>query len=183
MIANILYYLIMGYTYIMHYFNKVFSFLKPKQNNVEVQLDKLELIIDNNSQEIYKNELVIIAPIQFDFIQYTTHTTSISNNISIYFTVPTIDTLSIQERCSYKFISTSIYIPDLDFRNSVELKGYYIVGNKINCNIIYYLLKLQHNIDASQKKYTLTIIDQDVKIMNIDDTQIITLGVNNYIIT
>ena len=182
MIANILYYLIMGYTYIMHYFNKVFSFLKLEQQNQYSQ-DKLECIKNNNSREICKNELVIIAPIQFDFIQYTTHTTSISNNISIYFTVPTIDTLSIQERCSYKFISTSIYIPDLDFRNSVELKGYYIVGNKINCNIIYYLLKLQHNIDASQKKYILTIIDQDVKIMNIDDTQIITMDLNNYIIT
>ena len=178
MIANILYYLIMGYTYIMHYFNKVFSFLKLEQQKQYSQ-DKLECIKNNNSREIYKNELDIIAPIHFDFIQYTMP----DNNISIYFTVPTIDTLSIQERCSYKFISTSIYIPDLDFRNSVELKGYYIVGNKINCNIIYYLLKLQHNIDASQKKYTLTIIDQDVKIMNIDDTQIITLGVNNYIIT
>jgi hypothetical protein len=178
MIANILYYLIMGYTYIMHYFNKVFSFLKLEQQKQYSQ-DKLECIKNNNSREIYKNELDIIAPIHFDFIQYTMP----DNNISIYFTVPTIDTLSIQERCSYKFISTSIYIPDLDFRNSVDLKGYYIVGNKINCDIIYYLLKLQHNIDASQKKYTLTIIDQDVKIMNIDETQIITLDVNNYIIT
>ena len=179
MIANILYYLIMGYTYIMHYFNKVVSFLKLKQD--QQKQDKLECIKNNDCREICKNELVILAPLQFDFIQYTTPDPD--NNISIYFIVPTIDTLSIQERCSYKFISTSIYIPDLDFRNSVELKGYYIVGNKINCNIIYYLLKLQHNIDASQKKYTLTIIDQDVKIMNIDDTQIITLGVNNYIIT
>jgi hypothetical protein len=178
MIANILYYLIMGYTYIMHYFNKVFSFLKLEQQKQYSQ-DKLECIKNNNSREIYKNELDIIAPIHFDFIQYTMP----DNNISIYFTVPTIDTLSIQERCSYKFISTSIYIPDLDFRNSVDLKGYYIVGNKINCDIIYYLLKLQHNIDASHKKYTLTIIDQDVKIMNIDETQIITLDVNNYIIT
>ena len=168
----------MGYTYIMHYFNKVFSFLKLEQQKQYSQ-DKLECIKNNNSREIYKNELDIIAPIHFDFIQYTMP----DNNISIYFTVPTIDTLSIQERCSYKFISTSIYIPDLDFRNSVDLKGYYIVGNKINCDIIYYLLKLQHNIDASQKKYTLTIIDQDVKIMNIDETQIITLDVNNYIIT
>ena len=178
MIANILYYLIMGYTYIMHYFNKVFSFLKLEQQNQYSQ-DKLECIKNNNSREICKNELVIIAPIQFDFIQYTTP----DNNISIFFTVPTIDNLIIQEPCSYKFISTSIYIPDLDFRNSVEFKGYWVFGNKINCDIIYYLLKLQHNIDASQKKYTLTIIDQDVKIMNIDETQIITLDVNNYIIT
>ena len=175
MIANILYYLIMGYTYIMHYFNKVFSFLKLEQQKQYSQ-DKLECIKNNNSREIYKNELDIIAPIHFDFIQYTMP----DNNISIYFTVPTIDTLSIQERCSYKFISTSIYIPDLDFRNSVDLKGYYIVGNKINCDIIYYLLKLQHNIDASQKKYTLTIIDQDVRIMNIDETRIITMDLNNY---
>ena len=178
MIANILYYLIMGYTYIMHYFNKVFSFLKLEQQKQYSQ-DKLECIKNNNSREIYKNELDIIAPIHFDFIQYTMP----DNNISIYFTVPTIDTLSIQERCSYKFISTSIYIPDLDFRNSVDLKGYYIVGNKINCDIIYYLLKLQHNIDASHKKYTLTIIDQDVKIMNIDETHLITMELNNYIIT
>jgi hypothetical protein len=174
MIANILYYLIMGYTYVMHYFNKVNSFFKLE--NDQQKKDKLELIIDNNSQEIYKNELVIIAPIQFDFIQYTRP----DNNISIYFTVPTIDTLSIQELCSYKFISTSIYIPDLDFRNSIELKGYYIVGNKINCDIIYYLLKLQHNIDTIGKKYTLTIIDQDVKIINIDETRIITMDLNNY---
>ena len=141
----------------------------------------LSFLLMNNSQEIYKNELVTIAPIQFDFIQYTTPDPD--NNISIYFTVPTIDNLSIQEPCSYKFISTSIYIPDLDFRNSLELKGYYIVENKINCDIIYYLLKLQHNIDASQKKYTLTIIDQDVKIMNIDETHLITMELNNYIIT
>jgi len=171
MIANILYYLIMGYTYMMHYFNKVVSFLKSQQ-----KIDKLELIIDNNSQEIYKNELVIIAPIQFDFIQYTRP----DNNISIYFTVPTIDNLIIQEPCSYKFISTSIYIPDLDFRNSVEFKGYWVVGNKINCDIIYYLLKLQHNIDTIGKKYTLTIIDHDIKIINIDETHLITLDLNNY---
>ena len=81
MIANILYYLIMGYTYMMHYFNKVVSFLKSQQ-----KIDKLELIIDNNSQEIYKNELVIIAPIQFNFIQYTTP----DSNISIYFTASII---------------------------------------------------------------------------------------------
>lgn len=179
MIANILYYLIMGYTYIMHYFNKVFSSFKLEHD--QPNIDKLVCIKNNDCREICKNELVIITPIQFDFIQYTTYTKS--TNISIYFTVPTIDTLSIQERCSYKFISTSIYIPDLDFRNSVDLKGYYIVGNKINCDIIYYLLKLQHNIDASQKKYTLTIIDQDVKIMNIDETHIITMELNNYIIT
>ncbi len=181
MIANILYYLIMGYTYIMHYFNKVLSFLKLEHD--QPKIDKLECIKNNNSREICKNELVIIVPIQCDFIQYTTHTTSISNNISIYFNVPTIDTLSIQKPCSYKFISTSIYIPDLDFRNNIELKGYYIAGNKINCVIIYYLLKLQHNLDASQKKYTLTIIDQDVKIMNIHETHIINLDLNNYIIT
>ena len=29
-------------------------------------------------------------------------------------------------------------------------------------------------------KYTLTIIDQDVKIMNIDETHLITLDLNNY---
>jgi hypothetical protein len=179
MIANILYYLIMGYTYIMHYFNKVVSFLKLKQD--QQKQDKLECIKNNDCREICKNELVILAPIQFDFIQYTTPDPD--NNISIFFTVPTIDNLIIQEPCSYKFISTSIYIPDLDFRNSVEFKGYWVFGNKINCDIIYYLLKLQHNIDALHKKYTLTIIDQDVKIINIDETHLITLDLNNYIIT
>ena len=178
MIANILYYLIMGYTYIMHYFNKVFSSFKLEHD--QPNIDKLVCIKNNDCREICKNELVIITPIQFDFIQYTTLD---PDNISIYFIVPTIDTLSIQEPCSYKFISTSIYIPDLDFRNSVEFKGYWVFGNKINCDIIYYLLKLQHNIDALQKKYTLTIIDQDVKIMNIDETHLITMELNNYIIT
>ena len=174
MIANILYYLIMGYTYIMHYFNKVFSSFKLEHD--QPNIDKLVCIKNNDCREICKNELVIITPIQFDFIQYTRP----DNNISIYFTVPTIDTLSIQERCSYKFISTSIYIPDLDFRNSVDLKGYYIVGNKINCDIIYYLLKLQHNINAIGKKYILTLIDQNVKIANIDETQIISFDLDNY---
>ena len=176
MFINLCYYFIRCYTYILHYFNKFISLFKQKTEKI----DKLELIIDNNSQPLYKNELVNIAPIHFDFIQYT-----IDKMCSIYFIVPNISVLNIQEPepCSYKFISTSIYIPELDFRNNIEFKGYYIVGNKINCDIIYYLLKLQHNIDASQKKYILTIIDQDVKIMNIDDTQIITMDLNNYIIT
>ena len=179
MFANIFYYFLRGYTYVMHYFNKWTSFLKIQSF---LKKDKLELIIDNNSQEIYKNELVLVSPIQFDFIQYTN-----DNNISIYFIVPTINNLIIQKQCSYKFISISIRILELNFIGNIEFKGYYIIGNKINLDIIYYLLKLQHNIEIIgkdvNKKYILTIIDQDVKIINIDETKIITFHLNNYTIT
>ena len=85
------------------------------------------------------------------------------------------------------FISISIRILELNFIGNIEFKGYYIIGNKINLDIIYYLLKLQHNIEIIgkdvNKKYILTIIDQDVKIINIDETKIITFHLNNYTIT
>ena len=171
MLTTLFYYMVRGYTYVMHYFNKLMSLFKMKKEKTV----KLELIIDNNSQEIYKNELVIVAPIHFDFIQYT-----IDNNISIYFIVPTISVLNIQEQCSYKFISISIRILELNFIGNIEFKGYYIVGNKINCKVIYYLLKMQNVLD---KKYILTIIDQNVKIINIDETQTINFDLNNYSIT
>ena len=171
MFISLCYYFIRCYTYILHYFNKFISLFKLKKEKI----DKLELIIDNNSQQIYKNELVIISPIQYDFIQYT-----INNMYSIYFIVPNISVLNIQEPCSYKFISISIRILELNFIGNIEFKGYYIVGNKINCQVIYYLLKLQHNINVIGKKYILTLIDQNVKIANIDETQIISFDLNNY---
>ena len=155
----------------MYYFNKLNSNL-----NYPIQQDKLEIILNNNSRELCKNELVFIVPSQFTFIKYT-----MMNSTSIYFEVPTI--LINKEPCSYKFILINIYIPEIDFRNNIDFKGYYLVGNKINNNIICYLLQMQYNINAINKKYTLTIIDQNVKIINIDETRLITLDLNNYIIT
>ena len=106
---------------------------------------------------------------QLTFIQYT------NNKISVFFPE--------QICCNYKFISLNIQVPEIDFHNNIDLKEYYIVGNKINNEVIYYILKMQHQCIANGLKYILTIIDQDVKIFNIDETQSIIFNLNDYSIS
>ena len=62
---------------------------------------------------------------------------------------------------------------------SIDLKDYYINENILNPVVFYYLLKLQHNILYSGP-YSLTIIDHDVKIINLDETDSIILDINEY---
>jgi len=178
MFTNLAYYIIRCYTFLVHYFYKFIILFNLEQPQ---QVDKLELIYNNNSKEICKNELVIISPIQYNFIKYSN-----KNAVSIYFTAPSPNSFEqLQYTCSYKFISVSIYIKKIDFHNNIDLKGYFIVGNKINNYVICYLLKMQYNIicDATELIYVLTIIDQNVTIFNIDETKTIIFDLNNYSIT
>ena len=164
MFTNICYYFIRYYTYIAHYFNKLYSFFK--KNPTKLIKNKFEIIKNNISKEICLNE---IYQLPFDFILY--------NNTHIYFKIQDID-IHFNQSCSYKFLSMNIIVNELNF--NIDLKGYYIIGNKINNYIIYYLLKLQHNIDANKNTYILTIIDHNIKIFNINETQTILFHLNDY---
>ena len=52
----------------------------------------------------------------------------------------------------------------------------------MNKNIITYLVNTQYKLqlDASKIKYKLTIIDQDVKIITLNETQEILFNLNDY---
>ena len=163
---NFIYY----YSYITFYLQKLFNYLF---NPVPKELaTSLYLIKNNFSKEICKNELAILSPVVFDFILYN----DTVNNHILYFTIPEVFEYKC---CAYKFISLSMMLPDFNKTFFIDLKGYHIADNKLNKLVFYYLLKTQHNILYSGP-YQLTIIDHNVKIINIDETNEIILDINDY---
>ena len=139
---------------------------------IKEQVTSLYLIKNNTGKEICKNELAILSPVVFDFILYKD---TVNNNI-LYFKIPE---LFDYKCCDYKFISVNMNIPELKQTYSIDLKGYYINENILNKLVFYYLLKMQHNIWYSGP-YSLTIIDQNVKIIKLDETDEIILDINEY---
>ena len=163
---NLVYY----YTYITFYLQKLYNYFFnffPKE-----PVTSLLLIKNNNSKEICKNELSILSPTVFDFIIYN----DANNNHILYFYIP----ISFEYICcSYKFISVNINISESNTNYNIDLKGYYIVGNKFTKEVFYYLLNLQHNV-VYNSSYTLTIIDSNVKIIQLDELDTIILDINEY---
>ena len=90
---------------------------------------------------------------------------------------------------NYKLSNIKFLSIELDYNNNkylINLKdknyNYYVVNNCLNKTFFKYYAKniLQLNIDEDNFNYTITIIDDNVKIINVLPSQSIIINKNNY---
>jgi hypothetical protein len=147
------YFLIYGYTYLQHYFDKIMNWINP----------------------------AVVSPITFkNEVEFGIFTEK--KNHILCFDKPFPKICPPYTCCNYKFISIIVSIDNNGY--NIHEPNYYIVNNKLNKYVITYFVNTQYNLqlDASIIKYKLTIIDQDVKIINLDEKQEILFNLNDYII-
>ena len=85
--------------------------------------------------------------------------------------------------CSYKFINCTLKFNDEDTVYDIPLHNplfsYFVVGNRINHNLIFYILKIQYD---GSRPYTVTFIDHLVKIKHFTHEQYLHLKEDEYTI-
>ena len=90
--------------------------------------------------------------------------------------------------CNYSFISINISISnnyeikDYTLKFSSEFENYFIINNKFNKNIIFYLLYKQFNVcyDENISKYEIQIIDQNASLVKMNENDELILKLNDY---
>ena len=94
--------------------------------------------------------------------------------------------------CTYKFISLMICLTNDDFDKNKRLElilhdksaNFYVEKNRINRYVVAYLLRKQHNIvlNPDEIKYTIEIMDYNVKIISCCEVDEIFMEAYSYII-
>jgi len=106
-------------------------------------------------------------------------TLSKENKVILY-KLPSNDVEIDYEICDYKFISMFITIKQEKYQLTLsnEYYNYYVSGNVLNELFFCYLLKTQHNIDIDKNdiKYMLELIDHNINILILHETDEIILG-------
>ena len=130
----------------------------------------------------------------YDFTIYSHKSSEESTmcNRIIYHDVKNMMTIFSYELCSYTFISIEVSIEDLTDRaktNKYHLtlkendENYYIVGNRINKMVIYYLLNQQYSVDYPDNiPYIIDLIDFNVNMKVLTEKDTLYLFENEYII-
>ena len=154
-----------------------------KRGNVDVILSGA-VFYNTTSQLIIDN-----PPTYFDCIIYSEPTAARVVNKIVYYNYP----ISLTYKpCSFSFISCNITIcpgegKDTSFalHFSNDRFNYYIVNNRINKYIIFYLMYIQHGImfyEAEPYTYCLNIIDHNVNTCSITEMDEIVLDETTYTI-
>ena len=154
------------------------------KKNVEIEIIKCNsLLLTTN-----KNNLILDLIFPYDFIIYSDYSGITKINKIIYYNTPINFPINFNyDICDYSFISLNITnvnkSNDIDIYNiklSSEIENYYIIGNKINKLMICYLLKSQHGIYDEIKTYTLNIIDANVNMLLLNETDEIIFNKSEY---
>ena len=97
---------------------------------------------------------------------------------------------SVIEEANYKFIMTEIIIADKKFiiHFTTDKYNYLIINNGLDSEFIVYFLKTHYNefikdLDLVVEKYTIKIIDHNVNIVEFDNTKLLCIEKDDYIIT
>lgn len=127
---------------------------------------------------------------EYDFIMMTFYekadedSQSSKENKVILYKMPSNDVVIDYEMCDYTFISMFITINEEKYQLTLsnEYYNYYVSGNVLNELFFCYLLKTQHNIDIDKNdiKYMLELIDRNVNILILHETDEIILGKSEY---
>jgi len=166
-------------------------------NKKEKNFNELEYVKNNKIIKLDKKETVL--DITFDFIIYTDYSkinnkyfnfnnnlyyTSLNNcfNKIIYYKKPNNYNYEIAE---FKFILLELLINKHSYKIDLKTDDYnfYIVNNVLDKKFfIYYLVNfLKYNEEKNHEVLLLKIIDQNVKILEIDlENQFITINKTNY---
>ena len=174
-----------------------------KSSNINVNI-KSVISFFNDGSSIFKKELQTgfkdLTPLDikthepdsYDLLtikDVMTNTTDIIDGCNIItFANKQIPTVFEAELSNIKFIA--LYLKYNDKSYSIELfkdnNNYYVVGNVINCAFLkYYLINvLNVTIDNSSKPftYTLELMDHNVKMVYINETESIIIQKDDYII-
>lgn len=162
-------------------FQKNSDHIKYIHRNCEV----LSLPLEN----YMKQDRQILRNIDYDFIIYS-FSSDVGVKHKIMFEEKDIFTNCVV--CNFQFISIELNLYCLvnNTTNKYLLKlnadngNYYLSGNKINHDIICYLLCQQFNMNYNKEnsKYTLNIIDHNIKNIQITEKDVIILGDEGYTI-
>jgi hypothetical protein len=95
---------------------------------------------------------------------------------------------STDQVCKYKFVSIGVELTEDGKKQFYELKlrdetnNYYVVGNRINKYVIYYLLKKQHNTNIYGLPYTLSVMDDSINMWTCGVDDEIVLNEEKYLV-
>jgi hypothetical protein len=95
---------------------------------------------------------------------------------------------STDQVCKYKFVSIGVELTEDGIKQFYELKlrdetnNYYVVGNRINKYVIYYLLKKQHNTNIYGLPYTLSVMDDSINMWTCGVNDEIVLNEDKYLV-
>ena len=127
---------------------------------------------------------------EYDFIMMTFYekvdedSQSSKENKVVLYKMPSNDVVIDYEKCDYKFISLFITINQEKYQLTLsnEYYNYYVSGNVLNELFFCYLLKTQHNIDIDKNdiKYMLELIDHNINIIILHETDELILGKSEY---
>jgi len=127
---------------------------------------------------------------EYDFIMMTFYekadedSKSSKENKVILYKMPSNDVVIDYEMCDYTFISMFITLNEEKYQLTLsnEYYNYYVSGNVLNELFFCYLLKTQHNVDIDKNdiKYMLELIDRNVNILILHETDEIILGKSEY---
>jgi hypothetical protein len=153
-----------------------------EENKADI-IGKIKRLIMYNKERYETTKYITdkVMLYNFDNINWVKEETDVDNNITY-------------TRCSYKFISIILRFT-LDINTTHEIKlsndeyNFYIVGNKINIDFVLYycknILNLKGVIDEliinDMLRYTLSIVDADVNMIDICENDEIILYENSYI--
>ena len=150
--------------------------------------NNIEIIKDNQVVLSTKRDIFLTHPLLelevADFCIYSDYKTPEKLNKIIYFWSP-----SNYEYvpCKYSFISVNIVVQNdssKDVTYKLQLNNFYIAGNKINSLVVCYLLHVQHGLsyNSDNTKYILNIIDHDVNMVSLCDSDELVLQEDTYTI-
>jgi len=137
------------------------------------------IIISNQDNKT----IVEKSPLQYDYLIYYNFENIITN--LLYHSIP--ENFEY-EFTNYKFIQIEVILSDKCFYIDLSNKHYnfYMVNNWIDDLFILHLLKLYYKMDHYSNEYLLnyrlSIIDQDVNIVDVDNTDIIHFDLDKYVI-
>ena len=165
-----------------------------KKTHQEIEVIKFNEPCFAMSLDEYKNWIKI--RLDYDFIIYShkeSEESTMYNRVLFESIGKPIDDVVSYKLCSFSFISIQVSIEDLVDRsktNHYYLKfmtddeNYYIVGNKINHEVVLYLLKTQCNVDYPPfTTYIVDVIDFNVNLQFLTEKDTIHFLENDYKVT
>jgi hypothetical protein len=173
---------------VIYFRNWLYQYYRPSEFDV-IEYGKS---IYSGTLEQFKVDIIYIY--DYDFFVYTDYSEQDSNmfkltkvNKVISYDDKTFDPNIQCERCNYAFISLIVKIKDrgeFPIILSTKDETYYVVGNKINFQVVDYFLHKQHNVELKPliMQYELEVIDQDIKYVLLNEKQSIVLGKESYTI-
>ncbi len=176
--TNVMYYSVHIFSTGEQFINKHIPTIFSYDNYI---INNLELILNDDTNYITDTEQLLIdqyIPKEYKLAIYARLGDNNVRKKRIYKTLPEVYDC---EETSYKFILVELKYDDtctkIDFKTAAS--SYYVVNNEFDATVIRYLMKSLCDIDVP-KKYTICILDHNVKKVEFDNTCILKFNKDSY---